>query len=40
VHFTDAVRDAGIKQNALGRRGLPGVDVRHDSDIPATVEGY
>jgi hypothetical protein len=40
MHFADAVGDAGVKQNALRRCGLPGVDVRHDSDIPATIEWY
>ena len=37
VHFADAVGDARIKQNALGRRRLTGVDVRHDPDVPATI---
>jgi hypothetical protein len=40
MHFADAVGDAGVKQNALRRCGLPGVDVRHDSDVPATIERY
>jgi hypothetical protein len=31
------VRDARIEEDALGRRRLPGVDMRHDSDIPATI---
>jgi hypothetical protein len=37
MHFADAVRNARIEQNALGRRRLPGVDMRHDSDVPATI---
>ena len=37
VHFPDTVRDARIEQDALGRSRLPGVDVRHDSDVPATI---
>jgi hypothetical protein len=40
VHFSDAMGNAGIKQNPLRRCGLAGVDVRHDSDIPATIEWY
>ena len=37
VHLTDTVRDARIEEDALGRRRLAGVDVRHDSDVPATI---
>jgi hypothetical protein len=37
MHFANAVRDARIEQNALGRRRLSGVDVRHDSDIAAAA---
>jgi hypothetical protein len=37
VHLADAMGDARIEQNALGRRRLSGVDVRHDSDVPATI---
>jgi hypothetical protein len=32
------VRDARIEEDALGRRRLAGVDVRHDSDVPATIQ--
>src|SRR2546425_12282846 len=28
------VSDAGVVQDALGRRGLAGIDVRHDADVP------
>ena len=38
VHFAEFVRLAGIEQNALGRRGLAGVDVRHDPDISRYVK--
>ena len=38
VHFADTVRDARIEQNALGRRRFSGVDVRHDPDVPATIQ--
>jgi hypothetical protein len=30
------VRPSRIKQDALGRGGLPGIDVSHDADVPAT----
>jgi len=31
------VRAARVKQHALRGRGLTGIDVRHDADIPATL---
>ena len=34
VDFTDLVRNPGVEQDPLRRRGLPGIDVRHDADIP------
>jgi hypothetical protein len=37
VDLSDAVRPAGIKQDALGRSGLAGVDVRHDADVSAPL---
>ncbi len=40
MHFADAVRDARIEQDALRRCRLSGVDVRHDSDVPATIQRY
>jgi hypothetical protein len=40
MHFANAVRDARIKQDALCRCRLSGVDVRHDSDVPATIQRY
>ena len=33
VHFTDLVADAGVEEDALGRRRLAGIDVRHDADV-------
>ena len=33
IHRTDFVGDTGVEQDALGRRGLSGVDVRHNPDI-------
>jgi hypothetical protein len=37
VDLADAVRPSRIKQDALRGRGLPGIDVSHDADIPATL---
>jgi hypothetical protein len=34
------VRDARIEQDALCRCRFSGVDVRHDSDVPATIQRY
>ena len=33
VHLAELVRAAGVKEDALGRRRLTGVDVRHDPDV-------
>jgi hypothetical protein len=38
VDLTDLVVDAGVEEDALGRSGLTGIDVRHDADIPDLVE--
>ena len=38
VDFTDLVVHTGVEQDALGGRGLAGVDVRHDTDIPVHRE--
>jgi len=38
VHLADTVRDARIEEDALGRRRLAGVNVRHDPDVPATIQ--
>jgi hypothetical protein len=37
MHLSQPVRDAGIKQDALCRCRLSGVDVRHDPDVPAAI---
>jgi hypothetical protein len=37
VHLADTVRDARIEEDALGRRRLTGVNVRHNPDVPATI---
>ena len=39
VDLADLVRDAGVKQDALGRGRLPRVDVRGDADVPITLDG-
>ena len=33
VDLADLVVDPGVEEDALGRRGLAGVDVRHDADV-------
>src|SRR5262249_27469914 len=33
VDFADLMRLAGVVEDALGRGGLAGVDVRHDTDV-------
>jgi hypothetical protein len=38
VDLADLVALAGIEKNALGRRRLPGIDVRHDADVPVMLE--
>src|ERR1700722_1957428 len=37
VHLSDAVRLSRIKQDALRRSGLTGIDVGHDADVPAAI---
>ena len=37
MHLSQPVRDAGIKQDALCRCRLSGVDMRHDPDVPAAI---
>src|SRR6185437_7548759 len=38
MDFSDFVALAGVVQDALGRSRLPGIDVRHDADIPIVIE--
>ena len=38
VHLTDLVVLAGVVEDALGRRRLPGIDVGHDADVPIAIE--
>jgi hypothetical protein len=35
VHLAQAVRLSRVKKDALSRSGLPGINVRHDTDVPA-----
>ena len=39
MHLAELVALAGIVEDALGRRGLAGVDMRHDPDIAVVLEG-
>src|SRR6185295_9278684 len=39
VHFTDLVVHTGVVKDALGRRGLAGVDVRRDADVAIALDG-
>ena len=38
VDFADLVVDAGVEEDALGRRGLARVDMRHDPDVSGLGE--
>jgi len=37
MDLSEAMRSAGIEQDALSRSGLAGIDVGHDADVPATL---
>ena len=39
VGLADLVVDARVEQDALGRRGLAGIDVRHDADVADLASG-
>ncbi len=39
VHLAQLVGDAGIKQDALGHRGLAGIDVGHDAEVAVALDG-
>jgi hypothetical protein len=39
MHLAHPVGDTGVVEDALGGGGLPGVDVRHDPDVPGLAEG-
>jgi hypothetical protein len=38
--FTQFVRDARVEEDALGGRGLTGIDVGHDADVPSPLQSY
>jgi hypothetical protein len=40
MDLPDLVRHAGIEENPLRGRGLPGIDVGHDADIALPLNGY
>jgi hypothetical protein len=33
------VIDAGVEEDALGGRGLAGIDVGHDAEVPVALDG-
>ena len=39
VDLADLVRLAGVVEDALGRRRLAGIDVRHDADVAVVRDG-
>src|ERR1700761_9222298 len=39
VHFADLVALAGVIKDALGGRGLVGVDMRHDTEVAVVLDG-
>jgi hypothetical protein len=38
MDFADLVGLAGVIQDALGRRGLAGIDVGHDAEVTISLE--
>ena len=39
MDFAHGPRHAGIEQDALGGRGFPRIDMRHDPDVPGMIYG-
>jgi hypothetical protein len=39
VDFTNLVRNPGVEEDPLGGGRLPGIDVRHDADVPGSFQG-
>src|SRR6185369_7538677 len=39
VHFADLVALAGVIKDALGGRGLTGIDMRHDTEVAVILYG-
>jgi hypothetical protein len=38
MNLADFVRNTRIEEDSLRRRGLTGIDVGHDADVPGTFE--
>jgi hypothetical protein len=38
MDLADFVRNSGIEEDPLGGGRLPGIDVRHDADVPCSIE--
>ena len=38
MHLADLVALAGVVEDPLGGRGLPGIDVRHDAEIAVVLD--
>jgi hypothetical protein len=39
MHFAYLVRDTRVEQYALGGRGLTGINVGTDTDVPIALDG-
>jgi hypothetical protein len=39
VHFAHLVGDAGVEKDALGGRGLAGINVSTDADVAIPIDG-
>jgi len=39
MHFPQLVGDAGVEQDAFGGRGLAGINVGSDADVPVALYG-
>jgi hypothetical protein len=39
MHLADLVALAGVIEDPLGRRRLPGIDVGHDAEIAVVLDG-
>jgi hypothetical protein len=40
VDLSNLVGNPGVEQDPFRGRGLAGIDVRHDADVPSFVERY
>jgi hypothetical protein len=39
MHLADLVALSGVIEDALGGRGLTGVDMRHDTEVAVVLDG-